>query len=619
MSTAAELTDPDSATVLESLVHEDPLVWWEAFTKIEDKDHALISPVANRLQRDLAEYVVYCRKHKLPIRAVIPKPRQKGISTITVAIIQWFQKILARDGLIVGGKDWQVSNLWAIYQRYASTDEFPWGFSGYVQETQAEWGNGSKLKRQTAGGKDPGRSATIQLLVGTEVAYWGHDAAVKNASAVLTGLLACVPAGHDTAVFLESTSSGGSGLFYRRCMDAVPLADFLNGARHPSGWVRIFRGWHEFEDSTLPVADKQEEMAILRGEGARNAAEKAREASLRMAHRLTAGQIKYYRKLLADCDNDPDKRDLEYPTTLEDAFRASQPGRFNSAMLRVMRDEAHLAVNDVRAGNLEQPVRDVPHYVWSPTESGSEGESNFWIWEHPQIGMRYVIAVDNAGGRADGDDKTDTDCHAVVVLRAGSMDPERGRWIKPAVVAAIPPKQRVDIDILGEWVWRLHVYYGRCLVAPEANNDRGLIRDLRVRGCVIYESERPATQKASYKPSGKLGFWTRGGENEGTRRWIIENLARAIRERDRAGEGIDCLFPWILDELDHFVVNPDSGKAEAMEGWHDDWVLALAIGFALIGGATIYMPSQNSLAIPRDLRLGRDEGGALGFGGADRV
>lgn len=612
--TEEPLTDSASDALVREMVMEDPLVWWEGFTRIEDKQTKLIKPVANRLQQDIAEYVVYCRKHELPIRAVIPKPRQKGISTITVAILAWFLKIMVRHGLIVAGKEWQNKSLWSIYSRYAQTDEFGWGFDGYVQAESAELGNGSTLKQQTAGGKDPGRSATIQFLLGTEVAYWGHDDSVKNAAAVLTGLMASLADGPNTVAFLESTSSGGSGLFYRRAMDAVPLRDFLNGARHPSGWVMIFRGWHEFPDSVLPVTSAKEEQDILSGIGARNEFERVRERQLRMEHRLTAGQIKYWRKLLSDCDNDPDKRDREYPTTVEDAFRAAQPCRFNLHHLRIMKQEAQHESGNVRPGMLDQPVEDVPHYVWRDCGLNPE-DANFFLWEPPTIGFRYNISVDNAGGLATGDDPKDTDCHAVTVIREGYVHPEKG-WIRPAIVATIKPQQRVDIDILEEWVWRLHVFYGRCLIVPEANNDRGLIRGLRKRGALIYQQERPATQVHSHKPSGKYGVWTRGGENEGTRNWMVENLARAVRELTTLGEGIFCPFPWIIDEMMHFATDPDTGKAEAMDGWHDDWVLALMIGWATKSGATVYMPQSNSAPLPRDLRLDSTEDSSPG---ADRI
>lgn len=601
MAPVEPLTDTEAECVVRALVREDPLVWWENYVEIENKDHQLIRPVANVLQQRIAEYIRYCLKHNIPIRGVVLKPRQKGISTITVGACQWLQKVEPKDALIVGGKDWQVDNLWAIYGRYAATDTFSWGFTGVVTATQAIWGNGSKLGRQTAGGKDPGRSGSFQILIGTEVAYWGHDASVKNASAVLTGLLASIPKTAGTMVFLESTSSGGSGLFYRRWDDAIDLEEFLAGGRSASGMVRIFAGWYEFEDSTLPVESAQEERDIFAGKGARNESEFRREQQLRVKYNLTAGQIKYWRSLLSDCDNDPDKRDREYPTTPEDAFRAAEPCRFNRTMLGQLRIEAMQKKGQLQWGLLEQPHLDEKRYVWRVVQE--ENESNFCISDLPQVGMRYHISVDNSGGRATGDDKSDTDRHAVTVWRSGYIDANKGIWVRPKIVAVIKNKQKCDVDILEEWVWRLHVFYGHCLVVPEANNDAGLIRGLRKRGCHIYEKERPATDVDATKKTGKFGFWTRGGENENTRKWIIQLLARAVRETGTEGEGLEIPFTWIIDELEHFAVDPDTGREEAMSGWHDDWVLAVAIGLATINGGTLYKLPESSVELPRDIQL----------------
>ncbi len=607
------MDDSTSEQVVHDLVRSDPMVWFETQPKIENKRGLLEHPVANRLQERLGEYVRYCRKHRIPMRICIPKPRQRGISTITVGISQWLQKLMVRHGLIVGGKDKQVKNLWNIYQRYAQTDKFPWGFDGYVMESKAGWNNGeeggigSTMGGETAGGRDPGRSGTYQILICTETAYWGHDASVRNAEGVLTGLLACVPNEPDTLVVLESTSSGGSGMFYRRCMEAVDMEDFLNGARSPSGFVRLFVGLFEFPDVTSTLRDVQEEAEIFAGIGARNEAEAIRERDLRFRYNLKAGQIKRWRELLAECGNDPDKRDREYPVTLEDAFRAAQPCRFNMANLRIMKDEARGVAAELQWGLLENPdprSQEAPYgarsYTWRKVQT--EEEANFCLWQGPEAGMRYHIAVDNAGGRAVGDDPTDSDCHAAAVIRQGYFDPSLRKWVRPAAVCAIKKDQRVDVDLLEEWVFRMHVFYGRCLIVPEANNDAGLIRGLRNRGCPIYEQERPATQTQSHKPSGKLGFWCRGGEQESTRRWIIENLARAVREIDRVGEGVFIPFPWILDEMEHFATDPDTGKAEAMEGWHDDWVMMLAIGLATGNGATTYVPPSFIREEPEDVR-----------------
>jgi hypothetical protein len=97
----------------------------------------------------------------------------------------------------------------------------------------------------------------------------------------------------------------------------------------------------------------------------------------------------------------------------------------------------------------------------------------------------------------------------------------------------------------------------------------------------------------------------------GVRSTIIADLARAIIEVAKRGLGIDIAAEWILDELEHFVNDPDTGRAEASEGWHDDWVLALCIAYAIQASATMYVAPVDTLHFGEDdeHRTGSGTGG----------
>lgn len=586
------LSDDDAADLAQFLITHHPLVWWENHGYISTRDslEACLRH-ANILQQRLADAVQYCLENKIPCRAVILKPRQKGISTITTAILYWMLHRYKLKALIVGGKEKQWQNLLQMVERYHVNDSFEWGFSGKVSSEGARWDNGSILSTETAGGKDPGRSGTYQVIICTEVGSWA-ESGVKNGKSVMTAIMACMDYAPGTIFIAESTSSGAAGVFHDDLwQQAVDWDDFKRGIRKPGGFFRIFAGVFDFgiKDKLEPGEDGA---AILLGHGARNDEERKREKELIQQFGLDAEDIKYWRRLLAECANDPERRDREYPPTPEDAFRAASMCRFNTGGIRQMRSEALLAMQTrCQMGMFDRHNKDgSDRYSWRTVTT--EDAANFYLFERPIPDCRYLIAVDNAGGRATGDDKRDTDNHAVVVMRCGyfkQIDGHgRSQWQPPAVVAAIKPDQKVDIDVLAEWVYALHVFYGRCIVVPEANNDRGLILLLRNKGVHIYEQMKPATRTDSAKPSGKLGFWTRGADGENTRNAIIELLAAAIREIATSGDGIFVPFPWIIEELAHFRIDPDDGKAKGMDGWHDDWVLALAIAFATRDSATVY-------------------------------
>ncbi len=172
-------------------------------------------------------------------------------------------------------------------------------------------------------------------------------------------------------------------------------------------------------------------------------------------------------------------------------------------------------------------------------------------------------------------------------------------------MAWAPDPCRWPIDILAGVTHALSVYYGNCLIVPEANDDRGLILLLKQLNANIFQrysdDDQPAGAKAP-KPTGKYGFKTTGGQSENTRNWIIENLDSIIREWDTDGNGIEIPDLLTIQELKSFVVDRKTGRAEAADGRHDDRVLSLAIGMALIRLATVFQAKSGPSVIPHDLR-----------------
>ena len=66
----------------------------------------------------------------------------------------------------------------------------------------------------TAGAKGTGRSQTVQLLHGSEVAFW------PNASEHAQGLFQAVGEQEDTEIILESTANGIGNFFHSSCKAA---------------------------------------------------------------------------------------------------------------------------------------------------------------------------------------------------------------------------------------------------------------------------------------------------------------------------------------------------------------------------------------------------------------
>ena len=97
----------------------------------------------------------------------------------------------------------------------------------------------SGYKVGTAGTRGVGRSATLQLLHGSEVAFWPHRRRRHAA-----GVLQAVADEPGTEVILESTANGVGNLFHQMWRDAETGA---------SDYIAVFVPWFWQEEYRKPL------------------------------------------------------------------------------------------------------------------------------------------------------------------------------------------------------------------------------------------------------------------------------------------------------------------------------------------------------------------------------
>lgn len=610
-------SEPNLDDVDQIVIRRKPGAWLETCGHIIDKSgnergidsFEGLALHANWLQRRIFEIAQWCLDNNVPCRLLVYKPRQKGCSTGTMGLAYWWSRRMRCNCLLMGGQYSQVENLWGIMSHYHARDRFDWGNDMTVLTDKATCTNGSEWQWETARDSEAGRSGTYQVAVLTEVARWSEQG-ISNASVVLNGVQNCVPKLPGTLVILETTVKGGFGEFFHKWQGdreknvpgAVTFEEFKRGKRG-NGWIKVFAPWFMFEDSWLDVRDEQESADIMNGVGAISESEALAEKEMTRKFKLKPQQIKYWRDVLInECQRDPDNRDREYPPTPEAGFKSTMPSRFSRLGLQRLRAEAERAQGDMRRAILEDPQKTNRFFV--RRDVVGDNEADFLIYESPRIGRRYVLTADLAGG-AEVTEGGDTDCHTLLVLRDGYMDTRRGVWVKPKVVATCKPGCRIDQIPLAHLAWKLARYYGGCLIVPEANYDRGFIRELRNLGAHVYERERPATEKDDNRPTGKYGFWTKGTDGEQQRGWCIEQVAKAVREWDIDGSGLDCPALHVLAELEFFV-RKENGREEAAPGKHDDWVIALALALVTLSGGTLYHAQVGEAPNPRHQQRAMD-------------
>lgn len=170
------------------------------------------------------------------------------------------------------------------------------------------------------------------------------------------------------------------------------------------------------------------------------------------------------------------------------------------------------------------------------------------VWEEPKAGHPYVIGADTAGEGSDW-------------FVACVIDNSTGRLVAKY-------RTRTDEDLFAREVWCLGMWYNQALVGIEANFSTHPIKELsRLR--YPRQFVRQVEDSLTHVVREALGFKT----DRLTRPVIIAELQGIMREHPELIDDEDC-----LNEMLTFARN-SKGRPEAVEGAHDDCVMALAITY----------------------------------------
>lgn len=262
--------------------------------------------VLNTAQRYLHKRLEQQRASTGKVRALVLKGRQQGISTYIGGRFYW--RVTHGRGLrcfILTHEQEATNNLFAMVERYH-------GHCPALMKPKTEAANAKELyfgelesgyAVGTAGTKAVGRSQTIQLFHGSEVAFW------PNAATHFAGVVQAVPDLPGTEIVLESTANGVGGEFHERWQNAeAGIGDY----------IAIFIPWFWQEEYRRAVPDDFE----LEDE----------EREYMLAHDLDLEQMAWRRNKIAEL-KDPLLFKQEYPATAAEAFQMSGHDSFIPAEL----------------------------------------------------------------------------------------------------------------------------------------------------------------------------------------------------------------------------------------------------------------------------------------------
>ena len=229
---------------VDELMFTDLGHYCERAITIKDKSGGLVPFHLNRAQLHLHEQLSEQFRTTGQVRALVLKARQLGISTYIAARYYW--GVTTRQGrrcYILTHEDKATQNLFAmakLVHEHVPIDYRPNDTSNNANELDFG-GLESGYRVGTAQGTGgSGRSMTIQLFHGSEVAFW------NNAADHFAGVMEAVPDAPHTEVVLESTANGVGGTFY----DQWQLAE-----RGEGDCIAVFLPWYWDDDyQKLPPA-----------------------------------------------------------------------------------------------------------------------------------------------------------------------------------------------------------------------------------------------------------------------------------------------------------------------------------------------------------------------------
>lgn len=284
--------------------------------KIRDKKgNVLQFPGFNSAQRYADARIEAQRKETGKVRAIVLKGRQQGISTYIG--IRFYRMATLYRGVqvyILSHEQSASDNLFKMVDRFQVNNPIrPHTGVSNVKELEFDRLD-SSYHVATAGQKGGGRSKTISLFHGSEVAFW-QSAQDHFASSVQT-----VPDMPGTEIILESTGNGASGEFYERWQDSV------NGV---GDYIPIFIPWFWQEEYSRP-APVDFELSEVPGDNGVSEKEYAKLFD------LSFNQMAWRRAKVAELRS-VQLFDQEYPASPEMAFASADIKRSFILPISVLR------------------------------------------------------------------------------------------------------------------------------------------------------------------------------------------------------------------------------------------------------------------------------------------
>lgn len=547
------------------------LNWIEQFCKIRTKTGKVTHVRFNPLQVLLYNWIAWCWHRGVPVRAVIPKFRQGGVS-LAITLYEYALCELRpgyRVGLVAHSDDGAEEIFGKAQTIKKGLKKSKWGTSELKTDQSAAivWDSESSFEAATIKtGDSLGKGGSLSAVHFSEVASFKDKNFGVQAKMAIESIINSAADSHLYMEVYESTAHGHDEIFHPLCEKARdPNSDSTNqliflpwflDQGYSMTWER-FRRERLARGKTDPgrTFEPNEEESQLR-ERLATAVVEPHEALFRYRTKLSDEQLIWRRWTIANkCGGDRDTFYRYYPSFYEECFTASSTAMFEKETIAHYRATSR---NPIRQGTLAKGL---------PLSFFSEPGGPIRIWAMPMPHATYVLAADVGGSTP----KSDPSC-AFVVHRA-SLE----------IVASIHGK--LEWDDFADLIFDLGCFYNQAEVCVENNYNPAVADRLhkrRYKNLYYYFAEQTLDAHHGKTP----GFNT----NKKTRPVILSNFRMITRpdpdNHDKRRAVLNDPDMW--KEMETFVWHPKaSSKNPDMEGdWrasggnHDDRIMTAAIAYS---------------------------------------
>ncbi len=314
----------------------EPKVYIERSLWIKTKEGSLAKLKLNTPQSLIYERIREIKARGKPIRIIILKARQEGVSTLCEALI--FERTARYENthaLIVAHEPESTDNIFQMsklfydllqkkpMRRYDNKKQMV--FENPNEETRAhDPGLRSRMVISTASKTKIGRGLTLQCFHGSEIAFW------ENAKELMTSVMQAIPDHPNTMAFLESTANGMGGdgeHFYNMVQDTLAKKN---------DFELIFLPWFLMPEYSLPLIDEEDKKKFAEMLD-------VYEKDIQKRFNLSLEQLNWRHWAIKNkCGGDVEKFKQEYPATVEEAFIASSklviPKQYIEAQRKFIRE-----------------------------------------------------------------------------------------------------------------------------------------------------------------------------------------------------------------------------------------------------------------------------------------